>query len=104
MSCNVSLVTEYKRDAEAAEAAGPTLTTTLEQLRAADASVAEFVVAGGVSSFQRLVHKATTAQTVIPGVWQSSCSCGWSGRVFGSTGARSSAVSDRYMHLEEVSR
>jgi len=49
-----------RRIAEAAvEAPSPTLTDTLAQLRADDASVAEFVAAGGLSSFLPLTVEAT---------------------------------------------
>lgn len=53
VTCTVSLVTE-RRDADQHEAVGPTLASTLDRLRAADVSVAEFVVAGGLSSFRPL--------------------------------------------------
>ena len=43
-----------RRIAEVDEATGPTLDDTLARLRAEDVSVAEFVEAGGLSSFAQL--------------------------------------------------
>lgn len=93
-----------RRIAEAAvEAPGPTLTDTLAQLRAADVSVGEFVVAGGLSSFLPLTHVAATQQSkYMPGVWTSSCTCGWVGHTHGAKGARGAAVAERYDHMEAV--
>lgn len=53
VTCTVSLVTE-RRDADQQVAVGPTLAPSLDALRAEDVSVAEFVVAGGLSSFKPL--------------------------------------------------
>jgi hypothetical protein len=47
-------VSNERRVADRDEATGPTLTSTLNRLRAEDASVAEFVEAGGLSAFRPL--------------------------------------------------
>lgn len=50
----VSLVTEARRVQEQSEATGPTTADTFDRLRSEGASVAEFVAAGGLSSFRPL--------------------------------------------------
>jgi hypothetical protein len=47
-------VSDQRRVVERDEATGPTLTETLDRLRAEDASVGEFVAAGGLSAFHPL--------------------------------------------------
>lgn len=53
LSCIVSFVTDERRVVERDEATGPTL-STLMRLRLEDASVDEFVEAGGLSAFRPL--------------------------------------------------
>jgi len=57
-------VTDQRRVPEHVEAAGPTLDDTLARLRAGDATVAEFVAAGGLSSFRPLTHYYVAAVSV----------------------------------------
>lgn len=56
------------------------------------------------STEPRGTYDAKTVQSMkLPGTWRAICSCGWRGTLRGGKGARGTAVSDRYKHLEEVS-
>lgn len=54
VTCYGSLVTEIRRDIEANETPSRADSATLTRLRSEGASVAEFVAAGGLSSFRSL--------------------------------------------------